>query len=37
MKGGAYERTVWVPLSKLSDAVAKTAKQAREKENFSED
>jgi hypothetical protein len=37
MKGGAYERTVWVPLSKLSDAVAKTAKQAREKENFGEE
>jgi hypothetical protein len=36
-KGGAYERTVWVPLEKLSDAAAKTAKQAREKENFSED
>jgi len=37
MKGGAYERTAWVPLAKLSDAVAKTAKQAMEKENFSED
>jgi len=37
MKGGAYERTVRVPLSKLSDAVAKVAKQAREKENFSEE
>jgi hypothetical protein len=37
MKGGAYERTVWVPLEKLSDAAAKVAKQAREKENFSEE
>jgi len=36
-KGGAYEHTVWVPLAKLEDAAAKTAKQAREKENFSED
>jgi hypothetical protein len=37
MKGGAYERTDRVPLSKLSDAVSRTAKQAREKENFSEE
>jgi len=37
MKGGAYERTVWVPLAKLPDAVAKTAKQAQEKENFGEE
>jgi len=37
MKGGAYERTAWVPLEKLSDAAAKTARQAREEENFGEE